>query len=270
MISHANVMAQLRAAIARADMDELPRADLAAAVPRLRPGLGVLLAFAAGGRSDLMPAHAFMRSPLSWWQTAARRGSTHSGAPHFAYVAVLEALAEQPDWHADLSALRCCPAAPSRSAPRRWTGSSPRLARLGVGPVSSPRLRQAAEAVLGVSAPAPEPARAPRLRTLDREALHAGRAQDARSGPRSVACGALLPGLRAAHRRSADPARLRGHAHRRALAAGRERGAGLLGPRRRQRGCLRRARDAEGDGPWRCAPVTSPSGTRANCTSPAA
>ena len=250
MISHANVMAQLRAAIARADMDA--RCRVLTWLPLFHDyGLvsGVLLAFAAGGRSDLMPAHAFMRSPLSWWQTAARRGSTHSGAPHFAYVAVLEALAEQPDWHADLSALRClsCGAEPIRAETVDRLVAA--LARLGVGPGVFAPAYGLAEAVLGVSAPAPEPARAPRLRTLDREALHAGRAQDARSGPRSVACGALLPGLRARivdpqTRRDCEAARigelwLQGESVAQGYWGRGEDSEAVFG-----------ARDAEGDGPW--------------------
>jgi len=250
MISHANVMAQLRAALERGDMDA--RCRVLTWLPLFHDyGLvsGVLMAFAAGGRSDLMPAHAFMRSPLSWWQTAARRGSTHSGAPHFAYVAVLEALAEQPDWHADLSALRClsCGAEPIRAETVDRLVAA--LARLGVGPGVFAPAYGLAEAVLGVSAPAPEPARAPRLRTLDREALHAGRAQDARSGPRSVACGALLPGLRARivdpqTRRDCEAARIG-----ELWLQGESVAQGYWG-RGEDSEAVFAARDAEGDGPW--------------------
>lgn len=185
MISHANVLAQLRAALERGDMDT--RCRVLTWLPLFHDyGLvsGVLMPFAAGGRSDLMPAHAFIRQPLAWWTAAARRGSTHTGGPHFAYAAVLKALAAAPEWHEDLSALRClsCGAEPIRA--ETVDAISAALARFGVGPGVFAPAYGLAEAVLGVSAPPLEPARAPRLHRLD-----------AAKQQRSVACGAPLPGF---------------------------------------------------------------------------
>ncbi|MFT3663632.1 amino acid adenylation domain-containing protein [Piscinibacter sp.] len=185
MISHANVLAQLRAALARSGMDE--RCRVLSWLPLFHDyGLvaGALMPFAAGGRCDLMPAHAFIRQPLAWWTAAARRGTTHSGGPHFAYAAVIKALAAAPDWHEDLSALRClsCGAEPIRAETVEAVTRA--LARFGAGPGVFAPAYGLAEAVLGVSAPPLEPLRAPRLYTPPAE-----------PGRRSVACGAPLPGF---------------------------------------------------------------------------
>ena len=244
MISHANVMAQLRGAIERADMDALPRADLAAAVPRLRPGLGRAdgLRRRRAQRPDARARlHALAAVVVAdggtAWQHAQRR------APHFAYVAVLGHWPSSPTGTPISPHCAACPAAPSRSARRDGGQARRRAGAAGRGPGVFAPAYGLAEAVLGVSAPAPSRrVRRACARSIARRCTQAARKtpEAARAAwPAARCCRACA---RASSIRFADPARLRGHAHRRALAAGRERRAGLLGPQRRQRGRLRRAR----------------------------
>ena len=266
MIQPANVWRSCAPRSNAATWTLLPRADWLPLFPRLRHGVhGVLMAFAAGRHSDLMPAPSCARSPLSWWQTAARRGSTHSGAPHFAYVAVLGHWPNSPTGAPISPHCAACPAAPR---PIR-AGTVDRLVAALLATGRGPRcLRPATawpKAVLGVNAPAPEPARAPpahaRSRALHGHARKTPKRPAQRRGLRRV-----LPGPARAHRRSADPARLQRPRASASSGWGESVGAGYWGRGEDSEAVF--AARCRGDGPG-CAPVTSPSGTR-QTASPAA
>ena len=197
MLTHANVLAQARSAVPRWHMDADTR--MLCWLPLFHDyGLvsGVLLPFAAGGRTDFMSALSFVRQPLNWWRQAARLGSTHTGGPHFAFAATLKALASHPDWTADLSALRSvsCGAEPIHAVTvRAWQAE---MARFGLKPsVFAPGYGMA-ETVLGLTSHDPAVGQRVPCLTVDRQALAEGRVQprlDGDAGTQTlVSCGRPL------------------------------------------------------------------------------
>ncbi|OAD41802.1 hypothetical protein LPB72_10875 [Hydrogenophaga crassostreae] len=79
---------------------------------------GVIQPVFSSGTSYLMSTAHFLLRPLSWLEAIGRYQITHSGAPNFAYLACVQALARKPGWSARLGAwqLATCGAEPVRAA----------------------------------------------------------------------------------------------------------------------------------------------------------
>ncbi len=160
IITHANVLAQCRTSGEAVGVNG-QRSRLLCWLPHFHDyGLvfGTLLPFHAGVPSYLMSPLTFLRRPLRWLEAVARHGVTHTGAPNFAYVACIKALAQQPDWSADLSALvsSSCGAEPIHpDTPALFHGA---FAPHGLKPSAFAAAYGMAETVLGVTATAPSAA----------------------------------------------------------------------------------------------------------------
>lgn len=116
-ITHANVMAQCRAFESSADSG---RARGLIWLPWFHDyGLvhGVILPLLLGCTSFVMPTSHFLMRPLRWLEAIDKHQVTHSGAPDFAYLACVRALARSPGWSARLDTLRMatCGAEPVRA-----------------------------------------------------------------------------------------------------------------------------------------------------------
>ena len=157
IITHANVLAQCRTSAEAVGVNG-QRSRLLCWLPHFHDyGLvfGTLLPFHAGVPSYLMSPLTFLRRPLRWLEAVARFGITHTGAPNFAYVACIKALAQQPDWAADLSALvsSSCGAEPIHpDTPALFHAA---FAPHGLNPSTFAAAYGMAETVLGVTATAP-------------------------------------------------------------------------------------------------------------------
>jgi acyl-CoA synthetase (AMP-forming)/AMP-acid ligase II len=107
ILTHANVLAQARTGAAAIGVDS-QHSRLLCWLPHFHDyGLvfGSLVPFCAGVPSYLMSPLTFLRRPLRWLEAIDRYRISHTGAPNFAYVACVKALAQQPEWQADLGAL---------------------------------------------------------------------------------------------------------------------------------------------------------------------
>ena len=107
IITHANVLAQCHAGATAIGVNSL-HSRLLCWLPHFHDyglAFGTLEPFHAGTPSYLMSPLTFLRRPLRWLDAIARYGITHTGAPNFAYVACVKALAQHPDWTADLASL---------------------------------------------------------------------------------------------------------------------------------------------------------------------
>ncbi|KNZ34116.1 MAG: hypothetical protein AD742_01460 [Methylibium sp. NZG] len=119
VLTHANVLAQCRSSVAA--VHGVPGASRCLCwLPHHHDyGLvfGVLAPFHHGLPSYLMSPVTFLRRPLRWLEAVARFGITHTGGPNFAYAACIKALAQQPQWQADLRTLvsATCGAEPIQS-----------------------------------------------------------------------------------------------------------------------------------------------------------
>ena len=158
---------------------------------------GSLMPFHAGVESYLMSPLSFLRRPLRWLEAIARYGATHTGAPNFAYVACVNALGQQPDWTADLSALLSCscgaePIHPD-AAQQFHAAFLPHGARAAL---FAPAYGMA-EAVLGVTVTAPGVA--PVVLRLDAQQLERGIVREGGAPGvavrRIVGCGKPIPDM---------------------------------------------------------------------------
>ena len=107
VLSHANVLAQLRSACAAAGIGA-PASRMLCWLPHYHDyGLvyGVLGPLHAGVPGYVMSPLSFLRRPLRWLEAIARFRITHSGGPNFAYAACVKALAQQPEWSGALATL---------------------------------------------------------------------------------------------------------------------------------------------------------------------
>ncbi len=79
---------------------------------------GVIQPVFSSGTSYLMSTAHFLLRPLTWLEAIGRHKITHSGAPNFAYLACVQALARNPGWSTELDAwqLATCGAEPVRAA----------------------------------------------------------------------------------------------------------------------------------------------------------
>ncbi len=200
ILTHANVIAQARTGGAAVGV-EAQSSRLLCWLPHFHDyGLvfGTVLPFCAGVPSYLMSPLTFLRRPLRWLDAVGRFRISHTGAPNFAYVACVKALAQQTGWQADLSSLlsSSCGAEPIHpDTPLHFqTAFAPHGLRADV---FAPAYGMA-ETVLGVTATPPRAA-VPVL-SLAGEALARGEvslaAADARQLRRVVGCGIPFPEMR--------------------------------------------------------------------------
>ena len=190
IITHANALAQCRTGSKAVGIDAQSR--LLCWLPHFHDyGLvfGTLVPLYRGVPSYLMSPLTFLRRPLRWLEAVARFAITHTGAPNFAYAACVKALAQQPDWHADLHSLisSSCGAEPIHpDTPARFHAA---FAPHGLRPHCFAPAYGMAETVLGVTATAPGtpvPIEVLDSESLSRHEVHTSSSAAAR---RVVGCG---------------------------------------------------------------------------------
>jgi amino acid adenylation domain-containing protein len=193
-LSHANVLANIRALIAVSGADASTRA--LSWLPHFHDyGLvcGVLSPLVAGATGLLMSPLSFLRRPLRWLEAISVHRITHTGAPDSAYAACLLALGRKP-FDARLESLQSmtCGAEPIRAdtVERMLAAFAP----AGLRAQAFKPSYGLAEAVLGVSCVALEAQ--PRIVAADAKALLAHRfepvADDAPQAHRLVGCGRAM------------------------------------------------------------------------------
>jgi acyl-CoA synthetase (AMP-forming)/AMP-acid ligase II len=146
----------------------------------------------------LMSPLAFLADPLRWPREIARARATLSPAPNFAYALAARRAAEAPPRALDLSSWRLALNGAEPVNPATIDEFCARFAPYGFRREAVLPVYGLAEATLAVAFP--DPGEAPRVETLDRDALADGRAVRG-SGPRAVAVvsvGKAVPGHRVA------------------------------------------------------------------------
>ncbi len=107
VLTHAGVLADIRAIIQRTDMTP---ADRHLSWVPLTHDLGMvmfhLLPLVLGVEQYLMPAQRFARRPLAWLQAASATGATILCSPNFGYDHYLKSLAKSPQEDLDLNRVR--------------------------------------------------------------------------------------------------------------------------------------------------------------------
>ncbi|MBT2301354.1 amino acid adenylation domain-containing protein [Variovorax paradoxus] len=194
-LTHANVIANIRAVVATTHGNDASRA--LCWLPHFHDyGLvfGVLAPAITGATSYLMSPIAFLRRPLRWLEAVAAHRITHSGAPESAYAACLQALGDKPlGVPLDSLVSLTCGAEPIRAATVERVLAV--FGAAGLRPNAFAPSYGLAEAVLGVSSgmlDAP-----PRIVSADAAALLAHRfepvADTSGEARRLVGCGRAMP-----------------------------------------------------------------------------
>jgi amino acid adenylation domain-containing protein len=158
---------------------------------------GLIHPLYSAATSFLMSTSQFLLRPLRWLEAIEKHGVTHSGAPDFAYVACVKALARAPGWTARLDGWQqaSCGAEPVRATTLDAFATA--FAPFGFNQAALAPSYGLAEAVLAVTV---RDTRSPLLQvTIDAQAIerhevrHAARGT---SGTRTlVGCGPALPGF---------------------------------------------------------------------------
>lgn len=203
-ITHSNVLAQSAALMSDSDTEH-KRALIW--LPWFHDyGLihGVIQPVCSGGTAFLMSTAHFLLRPLTWLEAIGKHRITHSGAPNFAYLACVQALARKPGWTAQLKTwqLASCGAEPVRATTLEAFATS--FAPFGFDQSALAPSYGLAEAVLAVTVRA---TKGPLLKaSIDANAMEKN---DIRlTHPKStgsktlVGCGRPLPGF---HLRIVDP-----------------------------------------------------------------
>ena len=158
---------------------------------------GVIQPLFSSGTAFLMSTLHFLLRPLTWLQAIEKHRITHSGAPNFAYVACVQALARKPGWSARLDSwqLASCGAEPVRSATLEAFATA--FAPFGFQKAALAPSYGLAEAVLAVTV---RDTRTPMLQlTLDAHALERQEVRPVSTGTQGgrvfVGCGTALPGF---------------------------------------------------------------------------
>ncbi|MGS5086931.1 non-ribosomal peptide synthetase [Hydrogenophaga sp. A37] len=158
---------------------------------------GVIQPLYSGATAFLMPTAQFLLRPLRWLEAIEKHGVTHSGAPDFAYVACVKALARAPGWTARLDnwQVASCGAEPVRATTLNAFAEA--FAPFGFHNAALAPSYGLAEAVLAVTV---RDTHTPLLQlTLDAQAIERHEVQHALLGAPGtrtlVGCGPPLPGF---------------------------------------------------------------------------
>lgn len=196
-ITHANLLAQCRALVSSLDTHG---GRALVWLPWFHDyGLvhGVIEPIHSSGTAYLMSPAQFMLRPLRWLEAIEKYRVTHSGAPNFAYLACVQALARKPGWSARLDCwqLATCGAEPVRAATLKAFAAA--FAPFGFNPDALAPSYGLAEAVLGVTV---RDTRMPLQQVaFDAQAIERHEVRTAQATtPRTrtlVGCGPALPGF---------------------------------------------------------------------------
>lgn len=158
---------------------------------------GLIHPLYSSATSFLMPTAQFLLRPLRWLEAIEKHGVTHSGAPDFAYLACVKALARAPGWSARLDGWQqaSCGAEPVRATTLDAFATA--FAPFGFNSGALAPSYGLAEAVLAVTV---RDTHAPLLKvTVDVQAIERHEVQAALPGTPGtrtlVGCGPALPGF---------------------------------------------------------------------------